>query len=152
LVDCVCSCHEGRRHAEDFNRGNPQSRWCENCFDDHVDFNKLMAQMDDCVHCGDGIPKKQMDEHIEWCKPMIERNKLNNLQLFDGDELVDINDIQRVTLICFKCTNYLMEKGGLIFDAPSESFSDNVDVVRKYHLCKSCTREVLKFCGAVHFD
>jgi hypothetical protein len=74
-------------------------------------------------------------------------------KVFDEQgEQLELDDVQRVNLICFKCTNYLVEKGGLLFENPSESFSDNVDIVKKYHLCKKCTREVLIFCGAVHFD
>ena len=76
---------------------------------------------------------------------------VNNLYDRDG-ESVDINDVQRVNLICFKCENYLTEKGGILFSEPFNSFSDNVDHVKKFHLCKKCTREVLVFCGAVHFD
>jgi hypothetical protein len=76
---------------------------------------------------------------------------VNNLYDRHG-EPVDLYDVQRVNLVCFKCTNYLTEKGGILFSEPSESFSDNVDVVNKYHLCAKCTKEVLVFCGAVNFD
>ncbi len=51
--------------------------------DSHIDFGKVMKQYDDCKYCGDGIPKKQMDEHVEWCKPMIEK----------GKALIEIKDI-----------------------------------------------------------
>ena len=43
-----------------------------------INFDKLMEQMGRCEYCGDGIPKAQMKEHHEWCKPMIERNTLSN--------------------------------------------------------------------------
>ena len=76
-----------------------------------------------------------------------------NVQIFDdvGNQL-DLDDVQRVNLICFKCTNYLTEKGGILFENPSKSYSDNVDIVKKFHLCKDCVRQVLIFCGAVNFD
>lgn len=75
------------------------------------------------------------------------------LDIYDSDgEPLDLTDLQRVNLKCFKCEDYLREKGGILFSEPFESFSDNVDYVSKYHLCKKCLREVLIFCGAVHFD
>ena len=77
----------------------------------------------------------------------------NKSKLYDSEGLeVDITDYQRVNLICFKCESYLTEKGGILFSEPFESFSDNVDYVRKFHLCKKCTKEVLVFCGAVVID
>jgi hypothetical protein len=73
--------------------------------------------------------------------------------IYDKDgEPIDLYDVQRVNLICFKCTNYLTEKGGILFSEPFESFSDNVDYVKKFHLCKKCFSEVLVFCGGVIID
>jgi hypothetical protein len=41
----------------------------------HIDIANIIAQMDSCEYCGDGIPKSGMEKHIEWCKPMVEANK-----------------------------------------------------------------------------
>jgi hypothetical protein len=42
---------------------------------DGIDLNELLKDVLDCEYCGDGIPKDQMEEHLSWCKPMIESNK-----------------------------------------------------------------------------
>jgi len=65
-MTCDCGCHPTIA----------DNCWCPNCMDNHIDFNKVMEQMNDCEYCGDGIGggDKGMNEHIEWCKPMIEKN------------------------------------------------------------------------------
>ncbi len=73
--------------------------------------------------------------------------------IYNGNgEPIELDDVQRVSLTCFKCEKYLVEKGGILFSEPTETFSDNVDIVKKFHLCKDCVKEVLLFCGAVRFD
>jgi len=46
--------------------GLPIEFHCEPC-------NNIIAQIQTCPHCGDGISIHGMDEHIAWCKPMCEQ-------------------------------------------------------------------------------
>ena len=50
--------------------GLPIDDNCDKC-------NNLLGQIRWCEYCDDGIPKQQMDEHLSWCKPMIEANIQN---------------------------------------------------------------------------
>ena len=61
-MTCNCKCHPAV--ASDC--------WCPNCMDDHIDFAKVIAQIESCEYCGDGIPRNGMEKHIVWCKPMVE--------------------------------------------------------------------------------
>jgi hypothetical protein len=46
-------------------------KWCDGIYSwQHIinrHFDKILEQIDDCPYCGDGIPKDQMKEHLEWC-------------------------------------------------------------------------------------
>lgn len=49
-----------------------------------------------------------------------------------------------------KCKNELEEKGGLLFSPPIKAvnklfdLNDEVDVTRKFHICKSCYENIIK--------
>ena len=47
-------------------------KWCNGEYSwQHIinhHFDKILEQIEDCEICGDGIPKDQMKEHLEWCK------------------------------------------------------------------------------------
>jgi len=67
-MSCNCRCHP----AIDVNC------WCPSCMENHINFENIMKQMESCEYCGDGIPKSRMDEHLEWCKPMIIKRRKSN--------------------------------------------------------------------------
>lgn len=68
-MTCNCRCHPAIA----------RNCWCLDCMGLHIDFQKVVLdQMDSCEYCGDGIPKTQMEKHINWCKPMIEKNENSN--------------------------------------------------------------------------
>lgn len=53
-------------------------------------------------------------------------------------------------MICFKCKKQFTERGGLLFGVPQRipRFKLRSSITRpKFHLCKVCTFEVLRFCG-----
>lgn len=38
------------------------------------DCNNLLSQISWCRYCGDGIPNKQMAEHLEWCEAKLNKS------------------------------------------------------------------------------
>ena len=46
---------------------------------------------------------------------------------------------------CFKCTKPLDVKGAILLSSPEEFFSDNVDKVSKFHICKNCEKIIMSF-------
>jgi len=57
---CSCICHPRIE----------MNCWCPQCMDNHIDFNKVISQMDECERCGDLIGRGNgdgMKNHLEWC-------------------------------------------------------------------------------------
>lgn len=75
-------------------------------------------------------------------------DKINNM-LFDREgNPVELEDVQRVSLICFKCTKYIKDKFATLISPEEEFFSDNVYKNETIHLCTDCHKEVMRFCGS----
>lgn len=62
----------------------------------------------------------------------------------DGIE-IDLDKLIGITVRCFMCTEQLQSKGGILISPPEQEFSDNVDKVDKFHLCKKCFNVLLDF-------
>ena len=67
------------------------------------------------------------------------------MRIFD-EEGIELNPGLMIGLDvnCFKCEKKLKEKGAILFSSPSKTYSDNVDIVSKYHLCKECFTTTLE--------
>ena len=77
--------------------------------------------------------------------------KLEERQLFDiNGEPVELNDVQRVNLVCFKCTNYIEDNFGLLLSHMEKESSDNVSERTSVYLCENCYHKVMRFCGSVN--
>ena len=75
-------------------------------------------------------------------------DKSGNLYNVDGDP-VELNDVQRISLVCFKCTNYIKDNLALLLSPFEVQSSDSVATRETVYLCKSCYNEVMRFCGSV---
>lgn len=70
--------------------------------------------------------------------------------LYDQEgEPVEINDVQRVNLVCFKCTNYIKDNFAILIGHMKSRSSDNVAERTTVELCEPCYHEVMRFCGSV---
>lgn len=71
-------------------------------------------------------------------------------QLYDvnGDP-VELDDVQRINLVCFKCTNYIEDNFAMLIGHMNNQSSDNVSDRTTVNLCESCYHEVMRFCGSV---
>ena len=71
----------------------------------------------------------------------------SNIRIFDEDgEELSYDSIKGLDVKCFKCWNKLKEKGAILFSPPTEpTSSDNVDIIKKFHLCVKCFNETLEF-------
>lgn len=60
--------------------------------------------------------------------------------IWDDEEgrKVPLEEIEGIDVNCFKCWKKMNQKGGILISPPSETSSDNVDIVQKMHLCKIC--------------
>ena len=68
------------------------------------------------------------------------------VRIFDEDGIeLDYNEVKGISVRCFMCENGLKEKGGILFSPPEKEYSDNVDIVQKYHICKKCCPVILDF-------
>ncbi len=67
------------------------------------------------------------------------------MRVFDEEGIeLDVEALSGLDVKCFKCEKKLKEKGAILFSSPSKTYSDNVDVVSKYHLCKGCFTATLE--------
>lgn len=68
------------------------------------------------------------------------------MKLYDKDGIeYDSEEFEGINVNCFVCENRIKEKSGILFSPPIESFSDNIDEVDKFHLCKICFNNTLNF-------
>lgn len=68
------------------------------------------------------------------------------MKLWDEDgNQYDLEELRGIKVNCFMCTEQLKNKGGVLFSNPTKEYSDNVDKVDKFHLCKKCFDVVLDF-------
>lgn len=71
-------------------------------------------------------------------------------QLYDvNGDAVELDDVQRVNLVCFKCTNYIEDNFAMLIGHMKERSSDNVSERTTVELCETCYHEVMRFCGSV---
>jgi len=74
------------------------------------------------------------------------RIKLKDSIVFNQDgEQLDLEKIIGLRVNCFMCTNLLKEKGAILLSPPTKEYSDNVDKIEKFHLCKKCYNILLNF-------
>lgn len=70
--------------------------------------------------------------------------------LYDQEgEPVDLDDVQRITLVCFKCENYIKHNFAMLIGHMKDKSSDNVSERTSVQLCEDCYHEVMRFCGSV---
>lgn len=64
-------------------------------------------------------------------------------------EAIELDDIQRVRLVCFKCTEYIKDKFGILISPYNQFFSDEVYKNTTIYLCENCYKDIMVFCGSV---
>jgi len=68
------------------------------------------------------------------------------LRIFDEDGIeLNLDEVAGLNVNCFRCWKKLKEKGAILFSPPERTSSDNVDTVKKFHICKPCYTETLEF-------
>jgi hypothetical protein len=68
------------------------------------------------------------------------------MKLYDEDGVEhDSQEFEGINVNCFVCSDKIKEKSGILFSPPTESFSDDIDQVDKFHLCKKCFNNILNF-------
>lgn len=68
---------------------------------------------------------------------------------YDKDgEPIELTDLQRVNLICFKCTKYIENDHATLISPYTQKSSDCVAERDTIELCKQCYEEIMVFCGA----
>lgn len=73
------------------------------------------------------------------------------LNLFGQDgEPIELDDVQRINLICFNCTKYIEDNFGMLVLPMDEQSSDNVGTRQTVNLCQDCCHKVMKFMGSVN--
>lgn len=71
---------------------------------------------------------------------------MSKIRVFDDDGIeLDYDSIKGLDVNCFGCWSKLKKKGGILFSPPSETSSDNVDQVSKFHLCQKCFNVTIEF-------
>lgn len=72
-----------------------------------------------------------------------------NKYFFDNDgESIEVTDLQRVNLICFKCTKYIERDCATLISPYHVKSSDCVAERDTVELCKQCYEETMIFLGA----
>lgn len=75
--------------------------------------------------------------------------KLEERQLYDQEgEPVEVDDVQRINLKCFKCENNIEDNFAMLIGQMKERSSDSVSERTTVELCEVCYHAVMRFCGS----
>lgn len=71
------------------------------------------------------------------------------MNLYDQEgEPVDLDAVQRIRMVCFKCEKYIERKWAILIGPEERFWSDEVRENKTICLCEPCYEQVMVFCGA----
>lgn len=76
--------------------------------------------------------------------------KDKSIELFNREgESVELDDVQRVRLVCFNCNKHIEDKFATLISPSEEFFSDEVYKNSIVYLCTRCYRNIMRSCGSI---
>lgn len=75
--------------------------------------------------------------------------KAKDDSLYDREgEPVELDDVQRISLSCFKCEQPIEDNFAMLIGHMKERSSDHVSERTTVDLCETCYHAVMRFCGS----